>query len=100
MSPPAHRSDPTCRLGRGRAPSSCFCPRGSAVRGADSEGGLSGDGVGCGAVDAGGRGMPLGAAWGRGGVAKSLVLGGAGATNPLPSTTFRIKFLRLTIADL
>ena len=38
-------------------------------------------------VDAGGRGMPLGAAWGREGVVRSLVLGGSGVTNPLPSTT-------------
>jgi hypothetical protein len=78
---------PGLSVGSGRgAPSSCFSSLGSAVRGADTEGGLSGVGVGCGAVDAGGREMPLGAAWGREGVAKSLPLGGSGASNPLPST--------------
>ena len=68
------------------APSSCFCSRGSALRDAAAEGGLSGGSVGCGAVDAGGRGMPIGAAWGREGVAKSQLPGGSGVTNPLPST--------------
>jgi hypothetical protein len=36
----------------------------------------SGGGVGCGAVDAGGRGVPSGAVWCRGGTAKSLGFGG------------------------
>jgi hypothetical protein len=42
-------------------------------------------------VDAGGRGVPLCAAWCRGGPAKSLVLRVLARLNPLPST---ITFLQ------
>lgn len=38
------------------------------------------------AVDAGGRGVPLGAGWCREVVVNSLVFGASAATNPLPST--------------
>jgi hypothetical protein len=80
-----------------RAPSSCFCSQGSALRDAAAEGGLSGGSVG--AMDAGGRGMPPGAAWGREGVAKLLLLGGSGVTNPLPSTISKISDLGGRIAN-